>query len=291
MGKVDIWMPIYIGDYLSDTMSLEAEDHGVYLLLLMNYWKRGELTDDRKELMRVARLPEGKEAVLENILSQYFHHEENLQKPGGFGRFSQNRIEEEMEKADSRRNASIENGKLGGRPKKNLQKPRKNLRVSKSKPTNNLTLSVQKPKSNLEKSSSPSQCKIDIDTSVSISSAEPAPQKEDRSVYHLIETAFLSKNQDFNYGREGRHLVELEKKALARQDPEGFIKKVICVFWELTHSNDKLFKDQPFLPSILNSSGLWPRVMKRIEQMDEQGAEMDPELEQFIDTLFLEKVK
>jgi len=120
--------------------------------------------------------------------------------------------------------------------------------------------------------------------------APPAPQNDDdRSVYHIIEQAFLSKNQDFAYGREGAHIVELEKKALARPDPLDFIKKVITVFWQLTHSNDKLFKDQPFLPSVLNSGGLWPRVMKKIEQMEEQHEELDPELEHFIDNLFLEQ--
>lgn len=116
-----------------------------------------------------------------------------------------------------------------------------------------------------------------------------APNDTDRSVYHIIEQAFLSKNQDFAYGREGAHIVELEKKALARGNPIAFIKKVITVFWQLTHSDDKLFKDQPFLPSILNSSGLWPRVMKKIEQMDEYNEQLDPELERFIDNLFLEQ--
>ena len=116
-----------------------------------------------------------------------------------------------------------------------------------------------------------------------------ASNGDDRSIYHLIEQAFLSKNQDFDYGREGPHIVQLEKKALARPDPEEFIKKAIVVFWYLTHGNDKLFKDQPFLPSVMNSSGLWPRVMKRMEQIE--GQEIDPETEQFLDTLFKEKKK
>jgi len=110
---------------------------------------------------------------------------------------------------------------------------------------------------------------------------------DDRYIYHLIEQAFLSKNQDFDYGREGPHIVKLEKKALARASPEAFIKQAIVVFWDLTHSNDKLFKDQPFLPSILDSSGMWPRVMKRIEQLE--GQEIDPDTEHFLDNLFKEK--
>ena len=55
-SKVDIWMPIYIGDYLRDTQNLTAEEHGVYFLLLMYYWqKRGNIGSDIKRLAIVAK--------------------------------------------------------------------------------------------------------------------------------------------------------------------------------------------------------------------------------------------
>lgn len=67
MGRFVI--PFYIGDYLRDTMSLNAQEHGVYLLLIFHYWVTGGLTADLDELMKVACLENGSRAVLEKILA------------------------------------------------------------------------------------------------------------------------------------------------------------------------------------------------------------------------------
>ena len=35
-------MPLYIGDYLADTIGLSNSEHGSYILSIMAYWRKGE---------------------------------------------------------------------------------------------------------------------------------------------------------------------------------------------------------------------------------------------------------
>jgi uncharacterized protein YdaU (DUF1376 family) len=72
-NKSDIWMPLYIGDYLADTIHLSTEQHGAYLLMLMFYWKNGPLPNDPATLQQITKLSadawENQQAVLLNFFT------------------------------------------------------------------------------------------------------------------------------------------------------------------------------------------------------------------------------
>lgn len=54
--KSDTWMPFYVGDYLSATGRLTTEQHGAYLLILLDYWKNGPPPNDDAVLAALARM-------------------------------------------------------------------------------------------------------------------------------------------------------------------------------------------------------------------------------------------
>jgi uncharacterized protein YdaU (DUF1376 family) len=48
------WLPLNIGDYLGDTMHLSTLQHGVYIRLIMHYWKRRSLPVNIHDIARIA---------------------------------------------------------------------------------------------------------------------------------------------------------------------------------------------------------------------------------------------
>lgn len=100
MSHNDAWMPLYVGDYLADTMHLNAAQHGAYLLLLMNYWRHGPLADDAAQLAATARTePKVWSRDIWPALRMFFTLES--------GRWHQKRCDLELSKAEegSRRGA------------------------------------------------------------------------------------------------------------------------------------------------------------------------------------------
>jgi uncharacterized protein YdaU (DUF1376 family) len=55
-SKIDIWMPVYIGDFHKDTTDFTTEMVGAYILLCLQHWYKGPLKDDDDTLARISKL-------------------------------------------------------------------------------------------------------------------------------------------------------------------------------------------------------------------------------------------
>jgi uncharacterized protein YdaU (DUF1376 family) len=103
--KVDIWMPLYIADYLSATSRLTTEQHGAYLLLLMDYWKSGAPPDNDAVLAQITKLSPDAWANARTMLEPFFEIQD--------GAWFQSRVENEMVKANHNKKANKERGLKG----------------------------------------------------------------------------------------------------------------------------------------------------------------------------------
>jgi len=90
MAEIDKWMPMWIDDYMGDTMFLSTEEHGAYLLVLFAYWKnQGPIPENK--IGPITRLDRGRWDDVVPFLSEFFIVEDGLWK--------HKRCEEELEKA------------------------------------------------------------------------------------------------------------------------------------------------------------------------------------------------
>lgn len=67
-AKVSIWLPIYIGDMLSMTTRLTTEQIGALHLLMMDFWKNGDIPNDNKIISAITRLTVNKVKQLKNAI-------------------------------------------------------------------------------------------------------------------------------------------------------------------------------------------------------------------------------
>lgn len=87
-----------------------------------------------------------------------------------------------------------------------------------------------------------------------------------KELYNFIYHRFAS-TPGYDFKKDGKAIKYLVQKALVwpRGSPRDFLDGVITVFERLTKSGDRFWCSQPFLPSVLNAGGIWPRVLKEIE--------------------------
>lgn len=97
--KADVWMPLYIGDYLADTTRLTTEQHGAYLLLLMDYWRNGPPPDDDATLAQITRLPPAVWKKARPAVLRFFVEEGGL--------LHQKRADAELQASQTRKDAAV----------------------------------------------------------------------------------------------------------------------------------------------------------------------------------------
>lgn len=105
----------HLGDYAKDAGHLSQAEHGAYTLLLDRYYGTEQpIPEDQAYRVTRARSPAEKLAT-DSVLAEFF----TLQD----GAYRNSRADREISKAQAKISAARENGKQGGRPKKNQDPP------------------------------------------------------------------------------------------------------------------------------------------------------------------------
>lgn len=111
-AKSSTWMPFYVGDYLRDTGRLTTENHGAYLLLILDYWtSQAPLPDDDEQLAAITRLPPARWTKARQVLQGYFDIADGL--------WRHKRVDAEIAKAKDLSKTRQDAGKRGGKAKAN----------------------------------------------------------------------------------------------------------------------------------------------------------------------------
>lgn len=107
--KPDVWFPLVVGDYLKDTSRLTTEQHGAYMLLLMDYWTKGPPPNDDTILASIAKLDPRRWRVHRPTLEPFFQIGEGL--------WRHKRVEKELARWAEKKRLYIERASAGGRAK------------------------------------------------------------------------------------------------------------------------------------------------------------------------------
>lgn len=109
--RPDRWMPLYVGEYLADTMRLTTLQHGAYLLLIMAYWRSGEpLPDDDEDLAAITKLPLKDWQRMRAKIAAFFMV--------GDGVWRHKRVNKELDKAEGKTVQQSEAGKASAAARK-----------------------------------------------------------------------------------------------------------------------------------------------------------------------------
>lgn len=83
---------------------------------------------------------------------------------------------------------------------------------------------------------------------------------EQNTLYNSIKQSFEAKTTITDYPKEMKAIKGICTKVNKHENPTAFAQEMLEVFYDLTQNGSKFWKEQPFLPSALNASGIWDRV-------------------------------
>lgn len=107
--KPNAWMPLYIGDWDSDTRHLDCEQDGAYGRLVRHYWRNGPLPDDDAQLARIVGMALARWRKVRPTLAAFFTVSD--------GRWSHKRVDAELARWTDKKRRFIERASAGGRAK------------------------------------------------------------------------------------------------------------------------------------------------------------------------------
>ena len=275
--KTDIWMPIFIGDYLSATSRLTTQQHGAYFLLLMDYWKNGRPPDDDEVLAQITKMTPDAWGNARRILLAYFQIED--------GHWVQKRIEKELIDSKTRKETAVAKAKAGA-----------SARWKKENDASSIAQAIPDTMLDpmLENASSPSPSPSPSSLSL--------PLTSNKTTKNIYSSDFEEFWQDYPK-REGKAAAFKEWKRIApdkelqekitegvleyrksRKVKEGFIKD--CVNWlKGKHWEDEILNLQPVqrMSESTNLTFAERDAMNRRKKWEEMTGQQWPDDHQTID--------
>lgn len=93
--------------------------------------------------------------------------------------------------------------------------------------------------------------------------------EKDRELYHALKESFLSQvtgGKFTNWPKEAKGLKRLLRYSttFAVDNRSDWLQALLEAFLKLVEGHDKFWSNQPFLPSVLASDGIFPRVHKEM---------------------------
>jgi uncharacterized protein YdaU (DUF1376 family) len=96
------YLPFYVGEYLRETRHLTLEQHGAYVLLLLEYWWKSCLPDDDVQLARIVGVSPAEWRKLKPALKGLFQDDWRHERIDKQIKKSKDKIKKARESAEAR---------------------------------------------------------------------------------------------------------------------------------------------------------------------------------------------